>query len=319
MGDITLRTIISRARRLQKDHYSKDALLESHLAQGLIKNAAFLIDPVWSIQFMDMENEKPQLDREKLLHAVDCLLYAASILSIQGIDVKTLLRVISSRQKMVRAMHDTANKYRKIPGDKCLVVLDIDGVIFPYPSLWDRFKEAHHKDGKDIAEIKEMYRLSGLKATEPPLKGAPDLISFLQEQGCVVVLMSSRPVNLYPEVYMQTVLFLETYNMHPDLLFFKDHKPLSVELEDLWDRVAFFVDDEGRHLAGVKERNPEVCCVHIVSHDEPSQYADYHFESTEAFYKELSTNDQLQEEYRKRQEAQEERDNRDLPDEEEVE
>jgi hypothetical protein len=318
MGDITLRTIIGRARRLQKDHYSKDVLLESHLAQGLIKNAAFLIDPSWSIQFLDMDSERPQLDREKLLHAVDCLLYAASILSIQNIDVKTLLRIISSRQKMIRAMHDTAVKYRKIPEDKCLVVLDIDGVIFPYPSLWNRFKEAHHCEGKDVADIKEMYRLSGLKATEPPLPHAPDLISFLQKQGCVVVLMSSRPVNLYPEVYMQTMMFLENYNMKPDLLFFKDHKPLSAELENLWNRVAFFVDDEGRHLAGVKGRNPEVCCVHIVSHDEPSQYADYHFESTEAFYKELIKNDQLQEEYRKRQ-TEEKEDDGDILNEEEVE
>jgi len=302
MGDITLRTIISRAKRLQKDHYSKDALLESHLAQGLIKNAAFLIDPSWSIQFLDMENELPELAREKLLHAVDCLLYATSILSIQDIDVKTLLRVISSRQKMIRDMHDTAEKYRKIPDDKCLVVLDIDGVIFPYPELWLRFKDAHEKEGMEVSEIKELYRLSGLKATEPPLKGASNLISFLQDQGCVVILLSSRPVNLYPEVYMQTVSFLDRYNMRPDLLFFKDHKPLSAELESLWDRVAFFVDDEGAYLAGVKKRNPDVCCIHIASHNDPDQHADYHFSSTEAFYEELSKNDQLQEEYRKRQE-----------------
>lgn len=304
MGDITLRTIVGRARRLQKEHYSEDVLLESHLAQGLIKNAAFLIDPSWSIQFLDMDNEMPGLAREKLLHAVDCLLYATSILSLQdSIDVKTLLRVISSRQKMIRDMHDTAEKYRKIPEDKCLVVLDIDGVIFPYPELWNRFKEAHEKEGKDIAEIKELYRLSGLKATEPPLKGASNLISFLQDQGCVVILLSSRPVNLYPEVYMQTVSFLERYNMKPDLLFFKDHKPLSAELENLWNRVAFFVDDEGAYLSGVKKRNPDVCCIHIASHNEPAQHADYHFDSTESFYEELSRNDQLQNEYRKRQET----------------
>ena len=287
MGDITLRSILSRSRRLQRDFYKDDELLESHLAQGLIKNAASLIDPYWNTNFLDMDQEIPITHRKKLLYAVDCLLYASSLISIQDIDMKSLLRVISSRQKMIRGMHDTAEKYKKIPPDKNIVVLDIDGVIFPYPDVWNKFKEAHINDGIPIEEIKEQYRLSGIKSTEPPIKGAADLISFFQEEGCIVALLSSRPVNIYPEVYIQTISFLSRYNMEPDLVFFKDHKPVSAELDSLWERVVFFVDDEGDYLIGVKEKHENVCCVHITPYNDERATGDFAFRTTNDFYLEL--------------------------------
>lgn len=296
MGDISLRTILSRAKRLQRDHYSEDALLESHLAQGLIRNAASLIDPDWSIGFMDMGRESITSPRDKIMSAVDCLLYAASILSIQNIDSRTTLRIVSDRQKMVRAMHDTAVAFKKAPTDQYVAVLDIDGVIFPYPSLWNRFKEAHLHTGKEVSEIKEMYRLSGLKASEPPLPGAGPLIKYLQDNECIVILLSSRPVNLYPEIYMQTVSFLKRYDINPDFLFFKDHKHISAELVNLWKRVVFFIDDEKVHLAEVKSNHPNVCCIHITD-GSPEKTADYHFGSTELFYNKLVSDNTLQNRY----------------------
>ncbi len=296
MDDLNLRSILKKSRRLQEKHYSDDEKLESHLAQGLIKNAANLIDPSWSTGFMDMDQEHALLDRERLLNAVDCLLYSTSILSIQSIGLDDLLRVVRDRQKMVADMHEIAQVYRNLPDDSLITVLDIDGVIFPYPEPWLRFEAAHDSKGFSREKIKELYRLSGLKASEPPLPHAPELIQYLQDQGCVVILLSSRPVNLYPEVYQYTLEFLDRYHMKPDLLFFKDHKAISAELETLWNRVIFFVDDDGSYLSSVKKRHPDVCCVHLTP-EEPEILSDYHFKCTQSFYEELTTNVKFKEKY----------------------
>jgi len=284
MSEIALKTLLLRARGMQKKHYSDDKMLESHLAQGLIKNAAVMVDPRWSIGFMDMDREHPQLTRERLLSAVDCLLYSLSLLSIQeGISRDNLLELIIDRQKMIIEMHDTAKKFRSSFKEGPIAVFDIDGILFPWPSLWSRFKSAHKSSKRTEAELKEKYRLSGLKASEPPIEGSVELLESFKRNGYTIILLSSRPVNRYPEVYMQTLQFLKRYRLVHDLLFFKDHKPISAELEDLWSRVEFFVDDDSRYIVDVKERNPQVCCVHInPSHKE--ERADLHFNSTLEFY-----------------------------------
>lgn len=286
MSDISLQTILDRSRQIQEDFYEIDGRLESQLAQGLIKNASALLNSNWRIGFMDMNREKPQAIRARLLHAVDCLLYSASLLSVQDIDSHSILHVVSDRQKMIADMHQTAENYFALPAEKPIVVLDIDGVIFPYPHVWNRFKEFFADSGLSLEKIKEQYRLSGIKASTPPLEGSNQLIKYFQSNGYIVILLSSRPVNLYPEVYRFTVKFLDRYNIKPDLLFFKDHKAIAEELENIWDRVVYFVDDEYEQLRNVKKKHPNVNCVHIdlkgISAD-----VDYSFRSTLSFYEEL--------------------------------
>lgn len=288
MGDITLRTLLRRARRLQDKFYGDDDRLESHLAQGIISNASSLIDPTWIIRFMDTETEPDS--RTKALYAVDSFLYSCSLLSIQQMDVKTLLRVVSTRQKMIYEMHETAKKYHHLI-DKVdsVVVLDIDGVLFPYPELWHRFLNSHAGSGMTENEIKEAYRLSGLKATEPPIEGANELIELFKSRGDLVILLSSRPVAKYPEVYMQTRSFLDRYGLKPDLVFFKDHKPIAAELAALWDRVVLFVDDELDYLQSIKKKHENVICVRIGQGDE--NLVDFTYSTTKDFFNDISVPD----------------------------
>lgn len=289
MGDITLRTLIRRARRLQDRYYKDDERLESHLAQGLITNASSLIDPTWITRFMD-EQITPDA-RTRALYAIDSFLYSCSLLSIQDIDVKTLLRLVSTRQKMILEMHETAKQYHRLVQDNTpVVVLDIDGVLFPYPELWEKFRRSYASSGLSEKQIKEAYRLSGLKATEPPLEGANELIDLFKSHGNLVILLSSRPVGKYPEVYMQTRSFLDRYCLKPDLVFFKDHKPIAAELENLWDRVIIFVDDDEEYLRGIKSRQDNIICVHIGPSDKCGQ-ADFSFLTTKDFFNEISVVD----------------------------
>jgi len=100
--------------------------------------------------------------------------------------------------------------------------IDIDGVLNEYPKTWLDFikeKTGLHFSTLDEAkenlsykiyiELKHEYRSSGYKQSLKVRKGAAEFLKILNIVGIDPVLYTSRPVNNYFNLYMDTIRWLE--------------------------------------------------------------------------------------------------------------
>lgn len=260
MNDVSLKDLLVRAASIQRTNYKDDKRLIGKLIHGAIRNLASVPTELWSI---DVFHESHTTDRCELMSCVDSLLYALSLLSIQSLDVDSLCELVDTRQDVIRLLHQSHQDLAALShSTKPIAVLDMDGVLFPYPELFDEFCTRQEIAMLTPAEQKDLYRRSGVKGTAISIPFAKELVDLIRSSGFSVVVLSSRPVSLYPEVYKQSLEFLQKNAIVPDLLAFKDSKYQAAELESLWPKVALFIDDEERHLAQVRRAHPNVHCIH---------------------------------------------------------
>lgn len=152
-----------------------------------------------------------------------------------------------------------------------MVIVDIDGVIADYRLglLW--WINTHYPDMREICyhhlnrvdtwidadsmgvsfrqwlEILENFRMSGGKKLIPVFPGARQLFDLLDKRKKEVVLLTSRPIDIYSNIYRDTVEWLrDNFFPHHLLLWSKDKADIVFKLR-LTDRVAFAVDDEYGH------------------------------------------------------------------------
>ena len=299
MIDLSLKALLDKSTSLQQRYYGDDPDIAQKLAAGLVKNAAELVaHPSWLSGIVDGTKDDA---RSALLACIDCLIYS---LSIAGTTVASnsdfspdiVMSLIVARQEMVQHLHETCTLLDSFSlSNKDIVVLDIDGVLFPWPDVWDRFyADCGVLDRKSA---KELYRTSGIKAVTPPIAGAQKLFDFLRNAGKTIAVISSRPVGRYPEVYMQTMEFFRRYGMEPDLCLFSENKHISKGMQNLWPGVRLFVDDEHDRIVHMKREYPHIFCVHIENSKETPRIsttsADLVVSSTMDLYNYLEKNNDI--------------------------
>lgn len=155
---------------------------------------------------------------------------------------------------------------------KNVVVIDIDGVLADYrlgllywirqswPSLASRANE-HLKVSDTWIDAKtmgvsyrewltalEMFRMSGGKQTLPLFDGSKDLIFWCMENKYEIVLLTSRPIDIYSNIYRDTIEWLRNNGIHHHLLLWSKNKAEIVHKLRLTDKILFAVDDELRHV-----------------------------------------------------------------------
>lgn len=156
---------------------------------------------------------------------------------------------------------------------KRLVVLDIDGVLADYrlgllywirqscPKLAQKANTHlnrtdtwinHESMGISFVQwldTLEMFRMSGGKQGIPVFEGAQDLINYsMMTLKCDVILLTSRPIDLYSNIYRDTVEWLQNNMLNYHLLLWSKSKAEMVYKMRLHERVLFAVDDEWKHI-----------------------------------------------------------------------
>lgn len=155
--------------------------------------------------------------------------------------------------------------------DKDTVVLDIDGVLADYrlgllywirQSVPELAQAANaHINRTDTwinaetlgvpfrkwLEVLEMFRMSGGKQSLPLIPGALELVTLLEAQRVHVVLLTSRPIDIYSNIYRDTIEWLRNNGMHHYLLLWSKAKAEIVFRMKLIDRLLYAVDDEYQH------------------------------------------------------------------------
>jgi len=97
-------------------------------------------------------------------------------------------------------------------------------------------------------EVLEQFRMSGGKIDLPLFEGARELIYTCRNYGMEVVLLTSRPVDIYHTIYRDTLLWLKKNQLpYNSLLWSKDKAEMIFRMR-LSDKTLFTVDDQYSHV-----------------------------------------------------------------------
>lgn len=142
------------------------------------------------------------------------------------------------------------------------ITIDIDGVLNSYPLCWldyiesqtsQRFNsidEAKKILGHDFySKIKDKYRTSGYKSKLPINPLAPDFTKLLKHKGYNIIIITSRPFDLYPNLKKLTFDWLKANNIVFDRLEKK------AELLNLGYSPTYHIDDELEHVYDFLEKD----------------------------------------------------------------
>lgn len=156
--------------------------------------------------------------------------------------------------------------------NKNVAVIDIDGVLADYrlgllywirqsvPSLaskanWHLSRPETWIDHTTMdvpyrqwLDTLEMFRMSGGKQSIPLHEGAVELLNRLKEDGREIILLTSRPIDIYSNIYRDTVEWLRNNNLNHDAILWSKSKAEMIYKMRLTDKVIFAIDDEIKHV-----------------------------------------------------------------------
>ena len=215
--------------------------------------------------------------KQTLAECIDVFKYLISIAQVWEFSEKDFFEAFWKKSMVVRQRY-SEEWVKSLKGKSAII--DIDGVLCDYrngflewafnhhPELSGhidklRSDEYHHvitrKDFdlsvKSWQDIKHGFRASGAKENLPVYSDAKDFLRKLKENGISTVLLTSRPIDRYPNLYGDTVSWLEKNGLSYDVVWWAYDKA-DKALEKLSDPV-FAVDDDPSHInkfadAGIK-------------------------------------------------------------------
>ena len=150
-----------------------------------------------------------------------------------------------------------------------ICIFDIDGVLNNYPDCYVDFVNEQLKENfnslieikdsicySDYKYIKELYRTSGYKENLPVKLFAKELLQELKIRGYYIIILSSRPVDKYNELIIQTTNWLKKNNLEYDYLMFGEEKHLDIIQK--FGTVEFIVEDNRKFANNIAKHGYKV-------------------------------------------------------------
>jgi len=201
---------------------------------------------------------------------VDVFKCVLSLLQIIGIETpERLMECYWQKTAVVRQRYheEWVNKL-----DGPCVVVDIDNVLCDYISgiggwIWHHYPMHAERALKLVREdayfsaasmevseetwqsIKHQFRVNGGKRTLPVFSDAKPFLDRLKAAGMRIVLLTSRPIDEYPNILTDTLLWLESNKLPFDFLWWgMDKAERIVKIPDLKTKIQYAVDDDRRFI-----------------------------------------------------------------------
>jgi len=221
------------------------------------------------------EKYNPENVRRQL---IDQFKYWMSIAQLWGFDVADMERSYWRKTATVRQRY--VEEHIHHIHDQEIVVLDIDNVLADYTrgfGMWlsknlhqytfhteaaareklqDAISRRLYMNETQLgiphyawAKIQHDFRISGAMAHMPPMPGAQAFVQGLHAQGLVVVALTSRPVEEYPNLHDDTVAWFKNNDIVMDYIWWGANKAekLAQNLPML-PNIRFAIDDDIRYL-----------------------------------------------------------------------
>ena len=152
-----------------------------------------------------------------------------------------------------------------------IVLCDIDGVladyytgflgwvIFNYPNLESKCAEmigspvwlcarSMGVDEQVWQEIKHHFRTSKGKLLLPAYPGAKEFLEYCRSKQYKIVLLTSRPIDVYPNIYTETLEWLKMKEIPFDFIWWASDKAEKVLSEDIRPNIVMAIDDDDKYI-----------------------------------------------------------------------
>lgn len=97
--------------------------------------------------------------------------------------------------------------------------------------------------------LKHQFRTEGAKRHLPVFPDAMPFLFRMRADGHQIVLLTSRPVDTYPNIYTDTILWLNESRLPYDFVWWSvDKAERIVQIQDLQSKIRFAVDDDLRFV-----------------------------------------------------------------------
>ena len=99
-------------------------------------------------------------------------------------------------------------------------------------------------EATDWEQMKHRFRTEGGKLDLPVIPGALEFLKRCQESGYLIILLTSRPIDQYPNIFTDTLQWLDVNGLPYDAVWWASNKRDLVISQGIKDKVAVFVDDQ---------------------------------------------------------------------------
>lgn len=206
---------------------------------------------------------------------IDIFKYWLSLVDINDFPVEKLEEMYFAKSQVVRYRYQE-EWLSEITDNDDIVIVDIDMVLGDYitamcnwaiehtPTIWTlemaslfiprlRLLRDEHRfiDAEAVGvthmewqKVKHHFRTNGGKRTLPVYDDAQNFLRWCRGRGWKIVLVTSRPVNQYPNIFTDTLLWLQENELPFDYLWWADQKTERIaEGALMFNRIKFAVDD----------------------------------------------------------------------------
>lgn len=220
------------------------------------KEMTDLIDclPQWKMHYLNNEKDETLIKSNLKEEYIDAFKYFMGLGQLLGISYDDIITVYKAKSEVVQQRYHQNNIINELK-NKEVIVFDIDGVLNNYPTCYLDwiYKETNIKysDMVDIKEkldiktyenLKEKYRLSGVKANQPINKDTVKLMNQLKVAGNTIILYTTRPVNRYKRISSDTLKWLKKNKVPFDAIYWTDFQ--KEDFYKLGLNIKFIVEDD---------------------------------------------------------------------------
>ena len=222
-----------------------------------------------TVQWKGHRKLKVDLNRPHMREeCADILKFVISLFQICGFTPEQMAQAYWDKSAVCRQRY--SEEWEKRLDAPCVIV-DIDNVVCDYITgicNWlmiiaefddhiDVDKVEHVRDnglwvnadslGMDDAKwkrLKHEFRITQRKRTLPVLPDAVSALTSLRNTGLQIVLLTSRPIDRYPNLYTDTLLWLQANHVPFDFILWGHDKAERLLESSLRQHVVFTVDDD---------------------------------------------------------------------------
>ncbi len=223
---------------------------------ALIKEVTEILDELdWKSH---TSKDSQSINDNILEESIDVLKYLFGLMMINGFSVDDIFNkfldkslVVEAKFKQEIELNEILNKNKKI------AIIDIDGILASWPKTFINFVNEktnnNFKSYKDLRNnlerllmfnLKEQYRLSGIKKEMDVLFDATKFTKFLKKENYSIIIVTARPYEKYFRIYSDTLNWLNKNNILYDAIIWKQEKEKYIIEHFKKENVAFCIDDD---------------------------------------------------------------------------
>lgn len=201
---------------------------------------------------------------------IDVFKCVMTLLQIIGIDSpEQLIELYDQKSAVVRQRYREEWE-QKLDGN--CVVVDIDNVLCDYITgigkwiihYWPMYAEQARTlmergayfnaqtmqlSEETWQEIKHQFRVRGGKRYLPVFPEAKDFLDHLRSLNVRIVLLTSRPIDDYPNILTDTLIWLDRHELPFDFLWWgNDKAERLIKVPDLKSKILYAVDDDRKFI-----------------------------------------------------------------------